>query len=95
MFKHGLIRLTNEENTPENIQKYLLKNALVIMLSMDNLHLRCAYGRYLKQYTDTVDTTPLSKPKYKIIKALQNAPKLFKDRNPVAMRIIRQENEKN
>lgn len=94
MFKHGLIRLTNEENTPENIQKYLLKNALAIMLGMDNLHLRCAYGRYLKQYTGAVDTTPLSKPKYKIIKALQNAPKLFKDRNPVAMRIIRQENEK-
>ena len=94
MFKHGLIRLTNEENTPENIQKYLLKNALAIMLGMDNLHLRCAYGRYLKQYTGAVDTTPLSKPKYKIIKALQNAPKLFKDRNPVAMRIIRQSNEK-
>ncbi len=67
-------------------KRFLLKNPTCIH-SIQNLHLRCTYARYLKFTNQKVGSLPFYQQKYKIEEELAHAPAAFVKNEPIYQRL--------
>ncbi len=99
MYKHDLFQLKDGGKKQKRVFKNMLfKNPIIMTLSMENLHQRCTYARYLKYQKQPLFCNPLWRSKGFIEAAIYNAPEAFMAREsktiwPMNMRGYTQERE--
>lgn len=87
MHQARLIRISDAKNTEKDFNERLFRTPISLTYSINNLRLRCAYARYLKEYKKT-GVLPLVESLQKMTERLKSAPELFQAKNKPTYRIL-------